>query len=79
MTTVEKIIESIPLVIGIIVCVFLFFKLGKTPTYPSRGIRDSDLEELDNLSENDYIRVSDMSEKKSVKVKLSTLKKFIKS
>lgn len=77
MTTAEKVLESIPLVIGIIICVFLFFKIGKAPSGVSRGIRDSELEELDSLSDDDYIRVSDMSEKKSVKVKLSTLKKFI--
>jgi hypothetical protein len=39
----------------------------------------SELEEPPNLSDNDYLLVTDTSEKKSVKVKLSTLKEFIKS
>lgn len=45
----------------------------------SDGLKLSELEEVTELSEDDYVLITDTSEKKSVKVKLSTLKKFIKS
>lgn len=43
------------------------------------GLKLSQLEELDDLSDDDYILVTDMSEQKSKKLKIGTLRKFIKS
>ena len=37
----------------------------------------SELEELTELSDDDYTLVSDMSEQKSMKVRLGTLRKFL--
>lgn len=53
----------------------------KTYTESSHGknMRVSDLEELFDLSDDDYLLVIDTSAKRSVKVKLSTMKAFIKS
>lgn len=41
--------------------------------------RVSDLEEVTCLSDDDYLLMTDTSEKKSCRVRLSTLKRFIKS
>lgn len=46
------------------------------------GLKVSDMEELidaSDLSDDDLLLLTDVSEGKSVKIKLSTLKKFIKS
>jgi len=50
-----------------------------TASTHGRNLRVSELEELRDLSSDDYVMVVDTSEKKSCKVKLSTFKKFIKS
>ena len=42
-------------------------------------MRLSELEELTDLSDDDYLLVTDTSSNKRMKVKLSTLKEFIKS
>jgi hypothetical protein len=48
------------------------------PMFRSRNMRVSDLEEATHLSDDDYLLLSDTSEKKSVKVKLGTLKEYIR-
>jgi hypothetical protein len=44
-----------------------------------RNMKVSDLEEPIRLSDNDYLLMTDTSEKKSVKVRLSVLREYIKS
>jgi len=52
----------------------------KTYTASTHGInmRVSDLEEAACLSNDDYLLMTDMSEKKSVKVKLGVLKEYFR-
>jgi hypothetical protein len=66
-------------------------KCGKEPSWwqpqwirvcdCSQGVATSELDEIqfDELSDEDYIMISDISKKSSLKVSLATLKKFIKS
>ena len=49
-----------------------------TASSHSRNMRVSELEEAIYLSDDDYLLMVDTSEKKSVKVKLRTLKEFIR-
>jgi len=49
-----------------------------TPSTRDRNMRVSDLEELTDLSNDDYVLVVDTSKQESCKVKLSTLRKYIK-
>jgi hypothetical protein len=43
------------------------------------NLKTSELEELKFLEDDDYIRITDSSEHKTMKVKLSTIREFIKS
>jgi len=47
--------------------------------HPARDMKVSELDELLELDDSDYLLISDISEKKSVKISLKTLKRFIKS
>lgn len=76
-TIVEKIMLSLPLVVGIAFCIYAMFRVGKpNPSY-QHPKRVSDLEEPTNLSDDDYVLMTDTSEKKSVKVKLCALAEYI--
>lgn len=76
-TITEKVITSIPLVMGIIVCLWLLFsKKGKSHYRPS--LKLSELEDSSSLSDNDYLLMTDTSERKSVKITLGKLKEFLK-
>ncbi len=76
-TIVEKIMLSLPLLVGIAFCIYAMFRLGKSSSSYHPQKRVSDLEELYELSDDDYILVTDSSEKKSVKVKLCVLSDYI--
>ena len=43
-----------------------------------KSMKTSEFEELFHLDDDDYLLLSDTSEKRSVKIKLSTLKLFLK-
>jgi hypothetical protein len=77
LTTAEKIVVSLPYIVGIICCIWLMFNIPKKEK--RYQMRVSDLEEPNGLSDDDYLLMTDTSEQKSVKVKLSALKSFIKS
>jgi hypothetical protein len=53
-------------------------KLAKPPCHFGRNMKVSDLEEATCLSDDDYLLMVDTSEKRSVKVKLGTLKEYIR-
>ena len=81
-TITEKILTSIPLVVGIIACLWLMFsKKGKSCIYSlyNRPLKVSELENPTSLSDEDCLLMSDMSERKSVKVTLGELKEFLRS
>ena len=72
-TTAEKIVVSIPYVIGIVCCVWLLISNRGQRQLNSPRWRLSDLEEPNGLSDDDYLFMTDTSKKKSVKVKLCVL------
>lgn len=76
-TTLEKIIESLPFIVGIICCIWIMIKQSKIGKQPNMKV--SNLNKISDPCGEDVLLISDMSKRESKQITLAQLRAFIKS